>query len=140
VSWSAVRSLLGLAIGLLVTVCCARTAVAEFHLWVDADGQRRISNIAPHGIMNDGGVRKSFHPNSVVAQHARMRVILERQGAALAAAQAAMSPKTGSATGLYPVLTGSSALFRRTPDNPENGAAARPESTVRSGDTRNSVR
>ncbi len=75
-----------------VLVAVALPAAAEFHAWTDAEGRRRISNVAPSGVRIDGGLREGYHPYSVSAQHARLRAKLERQGAAIEAAAAEEAP------------------------------------------------
>jgi hypothetical protein len=54
-------------------------ASAEFSVWRAAGGQRQISNIPAHGFTADGELRRSYHPNSIAFQHARMLDTLAAQ-------------------------------------------------------------
>lgn len=56
---------------------------AEFHVWTDADGRRRISNLPPSQVAGDGRVRERFHPYGIAAQRARLREELSRRDAEL---------------------------------------------------------
>ncbi len=61
---------------------------AEFYSWVDEAGQTRISNIPPQGIREDGSVVDTYHPYSIIAQHARMREKLKQQAMSIERAEA----------------------------------------------------
>ncbi len=63
-------------------------ASAEFYSWVDEAGQTRISNIPPQGIREDGSVVDTYHPYSIIAQHARMREKLKQQAMSIERAEA----------------------------------------------------
>ena len=47
-------------------------ANAEFFVWRGADAHRQISNVPARGFTADGEIRRSYNPNSIVYQHARM--------------------------------------------------------------------
>ncbi|MEQ8234793.1 MAG: hypothetical protein RLW61_02475 [Gammaproteobacteria bacterium] len=80
-----------------VVMLCASGGVAAargFHYWTDATGRARVSNVAPAGVREDGSVREAWHPNSIAAQHRRLREELARRDTELArrAAAPARSP------------------------------------------------
>lgn len=59
-------------------------ACAEFYVWRDAMGHKRISNLPPQGFASNGDLRSAHDPNSIVYQHARMLEILNSQREAIA--------------------------------------------------------
>ncbi len=75
---------------------------AEFYSWVDEAGQTRISNIPPQGIREDGSVVDTYHPYSIVAQHARMREKLKQQAASIERAEAEVAARKDSGGKLLP--------------------------------------
>ncbi len=72
-----------------VATVVPRSVHGEFYKWTDETGQARISNIPPKGIREDGTILDTYHPNSIMAQHARMRKQLEQQAVDIEHAEAA---------------------------------------------------
>ncbi|MEX2482852.1 MAG: hypothetical protein WD928_18500 [Gammaproteobacteria bacterium] len=71
---------------LLLAILLAAPAAlvsAEFHVWSDAEGRRRVSNLPPSQVAPDGTVRERFHPYGIAAQRARLRAELARRDAEL---------------------------------------------------------
>ena len=68
----------------MVAIAVPRPVPAEFYQWTDEEGQRRISNIPPNGVREDG---------TIVAQHARMREQLEHQAMDIEHAEAEAATK-----------------------------------------------
>lgn len=56
---------------------------AEFYTWVDADGERRVSNIPPAGLNADGSVKAGHHPDAIAMQRARVERQLRQRDAEL---------------------------------------------------------
>ena len=71
-------------------------ARAEFYRWTDAQGQARISNVAPRGVLPDGSIAPDYHPGSIAAQRTGLRARLRQrdQELARAAAQEAANQST----------------------------------------------
>lgn len=86
-----------LCAGGLVAAVVAGPAQAEFYRWVDASGRTRVSNVPPAGVRADGSIAPRFNPNSIAAQHARMRERLAREESARRAAQDEDAGGAGSA-------------------------------------------
>jgi Domain of unknown function (DUF4124) len=61
------------AVSCLLLLAYPLSSSADFYRWIDAQGNRRISNIPPTGIRADGKVVPEKHPNSLAAQQARLR-------------------------------------------------------------------
>ena len=81
------------AIVAMVAIAVPRPVPAEFYQWTDEEGQRRISNIPPNGVREDGTIVDTYHPYSIVAQHARMREQLEHQAMDIEHAEAEAATK-----------------------------------------------
>jgi hypothetical protein len=79
----------------LLSAAIPRSAVAEFYKWTDEKGQSRISNIPPQGVRDDGTVVDTYHPNSIVAQHARMLEHLKEQAMTIEHGEAEAANKPG---------------------------------------------
>ena len=90
------------AIVAMVALAVPRSVPAEFYQWTDEEGQRRISNIPPQGVNSDGTVLDTYHPYSIVAQHARMREQLEQQAMDIAHAEAEAATKSNPGSSLVP--------------------------------------
>ena len=86
----------------LITAVAPCSVSAEFYKWTDEDGQRRISNIPPQGVREDGTVVDTYHPYSIIGQHARMREKLEDQALAIEYAEAEAAEKKSSSGSLLP--------------------------------------
>ena len=66
-----------------VSLTASLDASAEFFVTKDDQGRRHISNLPPHSFANNGKIRSTYDPNSIVYQHAKMREELAEQSAAL---------------------------------------------------------
>ena len=56
---------------------------AEFHVFTDPQGQRRISNIPPQGIGQNGEIRRGYDPRQLPAQQRRLVEQLRAEDARL---------------------------------------------------------
>lgn len=52
---------------------------AKFYTWIDGEGRKRVSDIPPLGVRNDGTIVEDHYPFSAAAQHRRLRDRLRRQ-------------------------------------------------------------
>ena len=79
---SSLRGLALAAVPCLWMLSYPPSSSADFYRWIDAEGNRRISNIPPTGIRTDGRVTPQDHPNSLAAQQARLRAKFAAEEAA----------------------------------------------------------
>ncbi len=85
VEWRIGETIVGLITLVLMTLSLTASldASAEFFVTKDDQGRRHISNLPPNGFANNGKIRPTYDPNSIVYQHAKMREELAEQSAAL---------------------------------------------------------